>query len=150
MPIGERGIDQGPEMLGGLEFGRVWRQKQQVDMLGGTQLDTAVPAGPIEDQDDLLGGARADLAGEGDEFHLKERDRDRGGQVEDGAAQGRVHEADQIAPGVAMLDRRGRAAAVKTPDFVEDRFETNPMLIDRPEFDLGSREGGRDCLDKRL
>jgi len=53
-----------------------------MDELRDAQLHVALLASPIEDERDLLGGARADLA-EGREPHLKERNRDRRGQMED-------------------------------------------------------------------
>src|SRR5262249_16158878 len=63
------------------------------------------------------------------------------GQVKHGPARGRMDEADQVAPGVAMLHRGSRALAIETPDFVQDGFEADPMLIDRPQVDLRLREG---------
>ena len=55
-----------------------------------------------------------------------------------------MDEADEVAPLVPMLHRRERALSVKTPDFVEDRFQADAMLVDRPEFDAGAGEGRHD------
>ena len=49
-------------MLGRLEFWGVRRQEEEVDVLGDAQLNTGVPTGAIQDEDDLLGGSGADLA----------------------------------------------------------------------------------------
>ena len=46
-------------MLGRLELGRVGGQKQQVDVLGDLHLDTTMPAGTVEDEDDFFAGSSA-------------------------------------------------------------------------------------------
>ena len=47
MAIHQDGIGERPEMLSGLEFGRICWQKQQVEVVGHAQALGAVPAGPI-------------------------------------------------------------------------------------------------------
>ena len=132
------------EMLGGLQFGGVGRQEEQVDVFGHTQLDARMPARPVQDEHDLRAWAGADLTGKRGRFGLEEGDTDRGREVEDGAPQGRMHEAHQIAPVVAMLDRCEETLAVETPHRVQDRFQANPMFVDRPELDGGLWESGGD------
>ncbi len=63
MAVGERGVGERPEMLGGLQFGRIRRQEEQVDMLGDAQFAAGVPAGAVQDEHDLLRWAGADLRG---------------------------------------------------------------------------------------
>src|SRR5262249_59227131 len=87
--------------------------------------------------------------GEGLEFCLKERDADGGSQVEAGAARGGVDEADEVAPLVAVLHRGHGALPIEAPDLVQERLEPDPMLSDRPEFDGGLGEGGRDLAQER-
>ena len=50
MAIDQDGIGERPQMLGGLEFGRIRRQEEQVDMVGHAQALRAVPAGAIQDR----------------------------------------------------------------------------------------------------
>lgn len=55
-------------MLRWLEFGRVGRERQQVDMVGDVVGDAQVgaagfPTGPVEDEHDLFVWPYADLAG---------------------------------------------------------------------------------------
>ena len=69
--------------------------------------------------------------------------------MEERAPRGGMHEADQVAPGVAVLDRRDGALAVEAPDLVQDRFQPNAMLVGRPELDLGVRKGRGDGLGER-
>ena len=59
MAVDERGIAQQPEVLGGLEFGHA---EFRADM----------PAGAVEDEDNLLGGPGAGRVGERLEFHLED------------------------------------------------------------------------------
>ena len=53
-----------PEVLGGLQFGRVRRQEDQVETLGHVHQGTGVVAGLIQDQHDALARAGACRAGE--------------------------------------------------------------------------------------
>jgi hypothetical protein len=149
MAVGQGGIRQRPEMFGGLELGRIRRQKQQMDMLRHAQLDAGVPPRTVEDQDNLLGRSSADLAREGLQLDLEERDGHACRQVEDGTTRSRMDKADEVAPVVAVLDRRGGTLAVEAPDLLEDRLQTDAVFIDRPEFDARLGVRGRDCLDER-
>jgi len=106
VPIDQHGVRQRPQMLGGLELGRIRREKQQVDVLGHVQLDARMPARAIQDEDDLFAGAGADLTGEGRQLDFEERDTDRCGQMEDRPPGGGMDEADEVAPVVAVLHRR--------------------------------------------
>ena len=67
--------------------------------------------------------------------------------MKDGAARGGMDEADQVAPVVAVLDRSSRTRSVEAPHFLEDRFQPDAVLVDRPEFDARLRVRGRDRLD---
>src|SRR3954469_14294780 len=64
MPIGDWLIHQRPEMLGGLEFGRVRRQEDKADPLGDGQVLGSMPAGVVEHENDAALVARAGLTGE--------------------------------------------------------------------------------------
>jgi len=125
-------------------------------MQGHTQLDARMPARAVQDEDDLLGRAGPHLAREGGEFDLEKRDADRRwqmGQRKDRTAGGGVHETDEGAPVVAMLDGRGGPLPVKAPDRVpdrvQDRFQANAVLVDGPELDARLRERGRHRLEAR-
>jgi hypothetical protein len=43
MPVDEHRIGEWPQMLGGLEFGRIRRQKQQMHMLRHSQTEAGMP-----------------------------------------------------------------------------------------------------------
>ena len=83
MAIGQHGVGQGPEMLSGLQFGRIGGQEQQMHMLGHAEVDAGMPAGSVEHENDLLGGTGTNMPGKGRQLHLEEGDADGGGQMED-------------------------------------------------------------------
>ncbi|HEU0026644.1 MAG TPA: hypothetical protein VFQ25_05965 [Ktedonobacterales bacterium] len=57
MAVDQAGVGQRPEMLRGLEFGRVGRQEDQMDMVGHAQGDARrFPACAVEDERKLLVG----------------------------------------------------------------------------------------------
>src|SRR5260221_3845772 len=60
VPIDQHGIRQWPQMLRRLQFRGVWRQEQQVDMLGHSHLETGVPASAVEHEHDLFGRTGTD------------------------------------------------------------------------------------------
>src|SRR6478672_13515855 len=69
MAIGDRLIHQLPEMLRGLEFGRVGRQEDEADPIGDGQVLGSMPAGIVEHEDDAALAAGAGLTGEeGEQF----------------------------------------------------------------------------------
>jgi hypothetical protein len=120
-----------------------------VDMVGDPQALRAVPARAIEDEDDLLGRAGADSFREGSQLGLEKGDTHTRGQVKDRSARGGMDKADEIPPFVAMLHRGNGPFAVKTPHFVQNRFQADPVLVDRPELDAGPGEGGCDFPEER-
>ena len=113
-----------------------------------------MPAGAVEDQDDLLGGTRSRLAGKGGQFGFKERDadarrEDARREMEEGATRRGMDEADQVAPGVAMLHRRDRSLPDRSPNATEEGLEANAMLIRRPQLDGSVRKRRCDLPHER-
>jgi len=140
--IDQAGVGERPEMFGWLQLGRIRRQEEQVDVVGDAQAHAGgLPAGAIEHQHDLFGRTSADLAGEGGELHLEERDRDAGRQVEEGATRGGMDEAHQVAPFEAVLHGGAGPLANRCPDAPEERFQANAMFVGGPELHLGVGEG---------
>jgi hypothetical protein len=56
---------------------------------------------------------------------------------------GGMHEANQIAPGIAMLDRGELALTGQRPDLVQDGLQTNAVFVNGPELDARLRKGHR-------
>src|SRR3954467_7238737 len=67
MPVDDRLVHQGPEMLGGLEFGRIGGQEEQADPVGDSQALGSMPAGVVEYEDDTALASGAALTREGGE-----------------------------------------------------------------------------------
>lgn len=143
VPVDEHGIGERPEMFGGLQLGGIRRQEEQMHMVGHAQLETRVPAGPIEDEDDLLGGSRARLLREGRELGFEDRDAHLRGLVKEGPARGRMDKADEPVPREAVLDHRMRPRTSRRPDAPQQRLEADAMLVGRPELNgrVGERGG---------
>ena len=60
--IGERLVDERPEVLGGLQLGTVRRLEDEPDAIRYLEVLRPMPAGVVELQDDALGPAPTDLA----------------------------------------------------------------------------------------
>lgn len=146
--IGQDGVGQRPQMLRGLQLGRIRRQKQQVHVLGHAQAEAGMPPSLVQDEHDLFVWASTDLLSEGRQFRLKERDGDAGGQMKDGAPRGGMDEANQVTPLIAMLDGGERALPVEAPDFPQDRLEADAVLVDAPQLYVRVRERRRDRPEK--
>jgi hypothetical protein len=65
MPVDERRIASPPAVFGRKEAWGIGGHEPQVNVLGHAQLGAGMPAGAIEDQDDLLVWSSADRSGEG-------------------------------------------------------------------------------------
>ncbi len=103
-----------------------------MDVVRHAQLDTGMPARPIEHEDDLLGRAGADLACKFGQFDFKHGNADRRRQMEDGPTRGRMHEAHQVTPGEAVLNDGGRTLPNRRPDPSQERLEADAMLVAGP------------------
>ena len=150
MPIHQDGIGERPQMFGGLEFGRIRRQEEQVDVVGHTQALGAVPARPIQHEHDLLAWCwlptwRAKAASSASKSGMLTDGR----QMKDGASRGGMDEAHQIAPFVAVLHGSEGTLAVDTPDLVQDGLQANAVFVDRPQLDGGVGEGRRHLAQQR-
>ena len=139
----------GQRCSAGCSSGEYGGRKSRWTCSGTRSLRAGVPAGAVQDEHDLLGGAGADRAGEGGELDLEERDLTAGGQVEERPARGGLDEADEVAPFEAVLHRRDRPLPVEAPDLVQDGLQADAVLVGRPELDCGLGVGGRDRLDDR-
>jgi hypothetical protein len=134
-PIGEWFIGERPEPLGGLQLRGVGGQGNEVDALWHLHRLPGMPAGPIQDQGNLLLWSRSHIPGKGGEHLTEESSGDRREEPPLGLAGGGTHEATDIEPLVALLDRSKRALADGCPDATNERKEPNAMLIGGPELD---------------
>lgn len=113
-----------------------------------TKFDTGMPARTIEDEHDLLGWTGTYLARELGQLDLEHGDTDRRGQMEERAPGGGMDEADEIAPGEAVLYRGNWTLTNRRPDLAQQWLEADAVFVGRPQFDVGLGEGRRDCLEQ--
>ena len=138
--VGER-----PQVLSGLQLGRIGRQEEQVHMLWHPQTHAGrFPARPIEHEDNLLAGTGSHGARAFGELDFKERDAHAGGQMEEGPTRSRMHNANEVTPGEAMAHHGDGALADRGPHPTQQWLEADAMFIGRPPLDLRLREGGGD------
>ncbi len=70
MLIDEHRIGQWPQVFGGLEFGGIRRQEQQMDVLRDAQTETGMPARAVQHQHNLLAWAGSGSTGKGGEHDI--------------------------------------------------------------------------------
>jgi hypothetical protein len=135
MPIDDRLIHQGPEMLGGLEFGRIGRQEDQADAVRDGQAFGSMPAGVVEHEDDTALGSGAALTCEGGEQFGEEGLREAAAEIPDRFAAGWLHEGGDVQPLVPVMAKGDWSPTHGRPDPAPDRFQAEPVLILRPDLD---------------
>jgi hypothetical protein len=133
--VGERLIDERPQVLGGLEFGAVGRLVDQPDAIGDGEIFWPVPAGIVELENDDALAPSAGLAGEELEQLREEGFVDAVRQVPDGLAARRGDEGGDVKPIVAMMAERDGPLADRRPYPAVDRLQAEPVLVRRPNFD---------------
>src|SRR5260221_8070531 len=80
--IDQHAVGHRPQVFNGLQFGRVRRQKEQMNMVRDTQAHAGgFPAGAADNENDLLGGTGPRLTRALRAFHCKHGDADGGGQM---------------------------------------------------------------------
>lgn len=119
-----------------------------MDVVRDPEMDAGMPPGAIEDEHDLLAGTRPCLMCKCGELHLKDGDTHRRGQMKDGPSGGGMDEADEPAPGKAVLDQRHGSLAPRRPEAAQERLQADAMFVGGPEFDLGVGKGGGDRLQQ--
>ena len=148
MPVDDRLIDERPEPLGGLEFGRVGRQKDEADPVGDDQVLGAMPARIVEHEDDAALTTRAGLAGEGGEQFGEEGLREAAAEVPDRLTAGRLHEGRDVQPLIAVMPKGDGSLADGGPDAPPDGLQAEAMLVLGPDLDRSVRMRGRGLRDR--
>jgi len=144
--VGDVFVDDGlvdglPKMLCRLEFGRVWREKEQSDSFGNREVALGVPAGVVEHENDDAVFSGPGLLGEGRQQGLEERFRDAAGNIPEAFSRGRGHERRDVEPSEAMMAWRNRARADRRPYAAHDWLQPEPMLVGRERFDRDAGMG---------
>src|SRR3954452_11282701 len=132
--VGERLIQNGPEVLGGLKLGGVWGQVDQPDPLRNSQVRLSVPTGAVEPEDDDAILSRPSLTGKQRQQRGKEWLRDPVRDVPEYLAGDRLHEGGHIEPLVAVVTERDGALTVGRPHPAQDRLQPEAVLVGGPDL----------------
>jgi hypothetical protein len=130
--VGQRLVDERPQMFGGLQFGAVGRLIDRPNTVRKGQILRAMPARIVKLQHGSAREPGAGGAGEGFEQFGKERLVDPVRQIPDGL---RGDEGGDVEPFVAVVTERERTLADRRPDPAMDRLQADPMFVYRPDFD---------------
>ena len=134
-------IRERPQAFTGLQFRRIRRQEEQVDALRNDEVRTAMPASSIQHQQDpfvLPGSHRPSKVRQRNRKHLHRH----GWQQQPLRLSGnRMDKTVDVKPLVAVMDRDAWTGSFPHPDAAQDRFQTDAMLIGRPQFNGGLGEG---------
>ena len=133
--VGERLIDERPQVLGGLELRAVGRLVDEPDTVGNGEVLRTVPAGIVELEHDDAVAPGAGLACKGFEQLCEEGFVDPVRQIPDGLAARRRHECGDIEPFVAVMTERDWPLADRRPNSAMDRLQAEPMLVRGPDLD---------------
>ena len=133
--VGERLVDERPEMFGGLELRAVGRLVDEPDAVGDGQIFRAVPTGIVKLEHDDAIAPSAGLAREGFEQLCEECLVEPVRQIPDRLSARRRHEGGDVEPFVAVMAERDRPLADRCPNPAMDRLQAEPMLIRRPDLD---------------
>ena len=109
-----------------------------------------MPARAVEHQDDVLVGTGANLGGERPQERAEQRSVDAAGDEPHDLARGGPDEAVQIEPLVSVMAAGGRTAAAWRPDLAQDRFQSEAVFIERPDFNRDRRVGALEFGDASL
>jgi hypothetical protein len=106
-----------------------------------------MPARAVEHQDDVLVHAGAHLGGERGQKRAEQGGVDAVGDEPYDLASGWSDKAVQIEPLVAVMAPGDGAAATRRPDLAQDRFQSEAVFIERPDFDRNRRFGALELAD---
>ena len=135
--IGQRLVRKWPEPFSGLDLWGIRGQERQMDALRDPEVSAAVPARPIHDQQDLFSWSCSHLLGKGGQGAGEHLDADRRQQPPAGLSALRMHKGEDIHPFIALSHWGFDCCSLWCPDPSQNRFETDTMLIHRPQLDAG-------------
>ena len=123
-------------MRGGLEFGRIRRQEDQLEARGDLHQRADVIPRLVKHEDDPLGGTGAHRAGKRLQRHAHDRRVDARGELPLAAPRGRMHKGEQVEPLKAVLHPHAGPLPAPRPDRAHQRLEAESMLVAGPDLDV--------------
>jgi len=131
--VGRCLADQGPEFLGGLQFGRVRREKVRVDTCGPNDVLARMEAGPIEHQNDAIRFTRTDRISKVLECDAERRRVHRGQEQTLHIASRWANKAIDVDPFVSVMLPSNGPHAPGGPDAPGRWLQAYARLVLRPE-----------------
>ncbi len=112
-------------------------QKEQMEPVWKHQIGTLVPAGLVQNQQEVFIWAHSLLLGESSQSKGKGSSIDRRHEQPTGLSALWLHKPIQVHPLIARPDYSPHSGSFSGPDPAQDRFETDAMLVLAPEFNAG-------------
>ena len=137
--VDQRLVDELPKVFRRLQFGTIRRLKHEPDAIRYSQVFWPMPSGAIELKDNPLVCASGRRFGKVQKNGLEQLLAHRVRDVPHRIACGRFDEAPDIEPFVTVMSKRNWALTSGRPDASQDRLQTDPMLVHRPDLDGGVR-----------
>ena len=142
--VGERLVEDRPEVLGGLKLGGVRGQVDEPDPVRHGQVRRGVPAGVVEPKHDDAIPSRPGLARQTGPGARQRTAWTRRSRVPEGLARDRLHEGGDVQPLIAVVAERDRPLTLGRPDPAQDRLQPDAVLVRGPDLDrfvrvLGAR-----------
>ena len=142
--VGERLIQDGPEVLSRLKLGGVRGQVGEPDPVRNSQVRRGVPAGTVEPKHDDAIPSRPSLTGKQRQQRGEERLGDAVRHGPEHLAGDRLDEGGHVEPLVTVVTQRNRPLTLGRPHPAQDRLQPDTMFVGGPDLDrrvrvLGSR-----------
>jgi hypothetical protein len=132
--VGERLVENRPQVLGGLKLGGVWGQVDEPDPIWHDQVRCGVPAGVVELKYDEALPSRPGLAGKQPEERGEERLRHPVRHGPEGLARDRLDEGRDVQPLITVVAERNRPLTLGRPDPAQDRLQPDTVLVRGPDL----------------
>jgi hypothetical protein len=132
-------VDEGPQMLGGLQLGTVGGLEYEPDAVWNDEVLGPMPASIVELQHNAPLAPRTDRPGEVGEHELEVCLADVVGDVPHRLARRRLDEARHVEPLEAVMTDRHGALTNRRPYTARDRLQADAMLVRGPDLDRRAR-----------
>ena len=129
MPMSQSLIGRRPQPFGGLQLGRVRRQKVPMGLCGHLHLAAHMPPGATQHEEELLTSSCTNSMDKLGEGKHTQHDGHGGTQQPLGASRSRLYNGIEMAPPVALLHNRCWALPARTPDPAQDGHEPDAVLV---------------------
>lgn len=131
-----------PNPFDWVQLGRVWRERNQADVIRHAQRQACVPPRPVHDEGRLHVGRKR--CGEAVEEHLHGHGRDLRQHQAGALAGGGLHGGEHVGEAEALVGQTRRAVAPQPPGVARAPLLADPGFILEPERDALVGVGGGD------